>query len=204
MKIRKYRLRALLLAAVFMFAAATQAYALVDGDTVTYTSKMSHQARTFSVNNGEYAGACIESGVDADTSGTAVATKVGNDTAYARILYYKGIQDGWWENGDAAFSGNTITKHRVLNMLLQYANPNRSHSRTKAGWEESGVSSGTIDRVVEMYDSVLSSIPASAPSSLETYIAAPASGKQGFMFFKNKTAGYVKVKKVSGNTNITG
>lgn len=195
-----------------------------NGERVSYTGKRvgsnAGETTVFSVSTGgtAYTGACAEQGVAMKSSGHASITRIGNGTKIAKVIYYFAIALGnnnWWSSDHKTdkvgkiigmdHAGDTdVTKRRMVEVFCQIYNMGASEwyntvtSSSGGGW-----STSTAKKVRDYYKNLdVSNI--TVPSSFEIWFAKSENKAQSFIMWANKPAGYVTVKKISGDSSVTG
>ena len=150
----------------------------------------------------QYKGICCQYSIPPTSSGTATVSYQGSNTAYAKAIYYFGLQLGW-ANSIGTASGNNAFK---LTCILQDL-------------------SGSLDYVInhpsqyteQAYEQAVEhkQISTNCRNSYPAWDDNPARGitvifgnagtnSQNFIAWKNNPVGYVKLSKRSADTSITG
>ncbi|MBR3200104.1 MAG: hypothetical protein IKG17_02040 [Mogibacterium sp.] len=194
-----------------------------NGEKISYTAKRvgsnAGETSVFKVTSGgtTYTGACSEQGVGMKTSGKASITRIGNNTKIAKVIYYYTIALGdnnWWTSdrktdkvgkilGMAHADDTDVTKRRMVECFCQIYNMgstdwyNTVTSSSGGGWSKT-----TADKVRDYYRDIDTS-NITVPAGFEIWKADSDGGAQSFIMWAYNPEGYVSMKKVSGNTNIT-
>lgn len=199
--------RALLLLAIALtvsLSTALSAYAAI-GDNVSYTSPEptgEWGATVFYANN--MIGTCCQPGVEAARSGTArLARECGHSTVQAKVAWYIQSHNINMRGNDPYPGFNTLPAQRVYMHFFQIAEIGKT-AWAQVAASDLGYNEYTINLVFDAYDSFLAAHGSdSIPNSFKV-IFCDAGAFQNFIVWGYNPTGYVKLKKVSGNTDITG
>lgn len=203
----------LTLVTVFSITGAMASYAAAPTDTVNFgTSFAQKTGRIFwSSDDPTYAGYCMDGGLDIPSGSNADVQEVYDGTDPMVQLLYNANRLGWYRNTSVykKYGGKDWTYSRWLNIMLQVGNyhSSRSYAQVEAAMNAEGYSDGLLDSAKEDLARYLADpeFNKPVPESFKVYICGKSSSKQRFVLFPGVAApGYVKVVKVSGNTNITG
>lgn len=152
-------------------------------------------------------GSCIQKGVHYENSGTADMSKKSNTSLLAKAAYYVDIQKGWYKNYtdrpsimDRAGVGSRFRAGLLAEDVIQCANQGVDTWSARAASQT--YPQMYIDYVVRIVENTLPSV--NVPNSFVIYKGSPTDNSQDFAVWENRSIGYVKVVKRSGNTNITG
>ena len=194
-----------------------------EGTEVTYTAYKENLTAVatsiFSVNKDgtTYTGTCARQGISMKTSGTAKITRIPNSESIAKIVYHYAIELGdenWWDSpacsdrvgkiiGMSSVNSTRVTKRRMVECFCQMYNMGAAEwykviTDTKTG----GWGTGESSKIRDYYNSIDTS-GIKVPDGFEIWYA-DAGDAQPFIIWAYDSAGYVTMKKISGNSSITG
>ncbi|MBE6028417.1 MAG: hypothetical protein E7227_07495 [Clostridiales bacterium] len=164
-----------------------------------------------------YTGTCARQGVAMSPSGTASVSKISNNSKVAKLVYHYAIELGgsnWWTSGHKTDKVGTIlgmptndstnvTKRAMIECFCQIYNMGASSwYSTITNPNSGGMATDTAARIRDFYQNEdVSNI--SVPGGFEIWYA-DAGNAQPFILWAYNPVGYVRVKKQSGGTSITG
>ena len=178
----------------------------------------------------KYTGTCAKQGVTMGTSGTATITKISNSTKIAKVIYHFAIDLGdsnWWTSdhktdkvgtilGMASNDATNVTKRRMVEAFCQIYNMGASDwYKTITNASTGGWTKDTADKVRDYYADINNKTwykNLTVPDGFEIWLA-DAGNAQPFIIWAytpptppapSTPTGFVTMKKVSGNTSITG
>lgn len=171
---------------------------------IEYGSREIAKSRQFWSTDGTYIGCCCQAGTPPASSGAASMSKVANTSLVARIAYYYGHGKGW------------LLDYKVIPGFQEHTNAARfmymvqmSQQGTTAwtNWAAANNFSKKVrDDAVAVFNAA-QKLEITVPDGFECYICSPVNGSQKFILFRYNeasTPGAVTVRKISGNTDITG
>ena len=193
------------------------------GITVQYTGERVGTdigiTTVFAVTSGgtEYTGTCAYQGVSMSASGTAEIQRIPNTEEVAKIVYHYAIELGdenWWTSshktdrvgkllGMAHDTDTYVTKRRMVEAFCQIHNMGLDKWYEVITGPRGSWSINTATKVKNYYKNIDTG-GIKVPDSFEIWLATPDDGAQAFIMWAHSPAGYTAVKKVSGNTSITG
>lgn len=168
-----------------------------------------------------YTGTCAEQGVTMRSPGTATITKIPNSKKIAKIVYHYAIElgdDNWWSGdhktdkvgkllGMNNDSDTNVTKRRMIEAFCQIYNMGTTDwYKTITNASTGGWNADTADRVRDFYTDISDRNwykDLTVPDGFEIWFA-DAGNNQPFMIWSYNPTGFVTMKKISGDTSITG
>ena len=173
----------------------TTAFAISDGENISYTShSIDGGATIFDVDG--HMGFCIEPETEAASSGRGTADQLSGSAGLAKVCYYIS-QKGWDQNLEDRDPNTGSRWATVCTAMTQISGPNRaaalSYWRDEHGQE-------WLDKILAYVDAAQN---VSVPRSFKVF-TVDAGSYQDFGVFYLEPTGYLKIKKVSSNTGITG
>ena len=199
-------------------------------ETVSYKGKRvgsaAGETTVFNVtssDNKKYTGTCSKQGISMHTSGTAVVTRIGNNTKIAKILYYYCVQLGdknWWTSkyktnkvgkiiGMNNAGDTNVTKRRMIEAFCQIYNMGgTSWYNTITASSTGGWSTNTASKIKDYYSDISDKTwykNLTVPDEFEVWNAASANNAQPFIMWamgeEDDAFFYFRVQKVSTNAN---
>lgn len=172
-------------------------FAANEGDSIKFKLTENSAGEVFTA-DGDYMGTCAFYGLPTpDHNGTAtVEKKYSNSSNMAKIVYYYGYQQGWLNNDDWAYS-----KHTVLACLTQICN--MGYSEWYSVWSQNPTHTAETAAWIKGFWDERDNLP-DAPANFECLLMNQGAGNQPFVISRIARTGFLKVKKVSSNTLITG
>ena len=168
-----------------------------------------------------YTGTCAEQGVTMKSSGTATITEIPNSKKIAKIVYHYAIElgdDNWWSGdhktdkvgkllGMNNDSDTNVTKRRMIEAFCQIYNMGTTDwYKTITNASTGDWNADTADRVRDFYTDISDKNwykDLTVPKGFEIWFA-DAGNNQPFMIWSYNPTGFVTMKKISGDTSITG
>lgn len=190
------------------------------GETSVFTVKS---------NGTNYTGTCAQQGVQMGTSGTAVITKISNSKKIAKVVYHYAIElddKNWWTSshktdkvgtllGMSLDDATNVTKRRMIEAFCQmYHMGTTDWYKTITNADTGGWTTGTADSVRDYYTGINDKNwykNMTVPDGFEIWMADAGNSQPFIIWAYSKPApstptaeyGFVTMKKISGNSDIT-
>ena len=175
--------------------------------SIGFRSSATAGCRQFWSSGGEgYVGTCCQPGVTPDDSGTATMSKFSNTSLTAKLAYQYGYKNNWIRSYAVLDGFQNLTNAARFMYMIQMSQVGENQ------WNSWAVNNNFSQRVrtnsINMYHSASAAVAnLTVPDGFECYLCYPSSGHQRFILYKYTEppkSGFVKAKKVSANTDITG
>ena len=191
-----------LCAAVLIFSSVIGVFAYETGDKIQFKHKLKGGSYDHFTTADGYEGTCAQIGKTSPDSGTATVTKLDKSNKITKIAYYYGYKKGWSNNMEG-YKGWVSTYGEVYSHLLRVAYMGfsdwESGYRAVAGGNDP---SAMIAEVKKLWNGV-DDLDA-APDNFQCLLCDQGSSQAFVLMKPSPPTGFVTVKKVSGNTSITG
>ena len=202
------------LAAIFTLSFTISSFAISPGESVSYHLPYGTGTAVFSVtkDNIAYKGTCCDPITPCAASGTArVRNSVATNTKEAKMIYDLAYRKGWLEPANVEVSAASIlgldyeTAETLGHLVIDVSQISQVGA---TAWRNAQINRGllpsTCDAVLNWYNNYnVSGI--TVPEEFKMYYM-DAGADQNFLMFgiEPRPKGFVKLKKISADTSITG
>lgn len=185
----------LAITSILILSQAIGAFAISAGDSVSYKHHTYDDGAVSFTVNGQYTGTCTYPGRTANNGTGTVDGRLANTDVTVKVIYVYAIQKGWMTKSGKNSEFNGMTYPMCLERMVQYAYRGMYHPAT----------SDATNKVIKSKVDELKNQAVDIPDTFQVYHVNVSGNNQDFVFWVDAPpTGFASVKKVSGNTDITG